>query len=174
MSKEKEENWFKSFVVCSFREWQQYGPFQRRVPSQLKKPFVSVGRRGSHEQGNGQDLILVFLRTWRLTLKLDSDATCCKDTGRPETTDREATLQMCRDLYECPGFVGIRDKFVQFSIFTDDSRIDFNFMFGAYVLRTFASGKLVEKRTGLDYKTFFQLVNMLCIVQGKHQSNWIT
>ena len=34
---------------------------QQRVPSQLKKPFVGEGRRGSHEQGDGRDLILVFL-----------------------------------------------------------------------------------------------------------------
>ena len=49
---------------------------QQRVPSQLKKPFVGEGRRESHEQGNGRDLILVFLKSWRLTLKLDSDHTC--------------------------------------------------------------------------------------------------
>ena len=32
-----------------------------RLQSQLKKPFVGEGRRASLEQGNEQDLILVFL-----------------------------------------------------------------------------------------------------------------
>ena len=32
----------------------------KKGPSQLKKPFVGEGRRGSHEQVNGQDLIKVF------------------------------------------------------------------------------------------------------------------
>ena len=40
--------------------------------------LVGEGCRGSHEQGNGQDLILVFLKTWQLTLKLDSDHTCTR------------------------------------------------------------------------------------------------
>ena len=34
------------------------------------------GHRGSHELGNGRDLIQVLLKRWRLTLKLESDHTC--------------------------------------------------------------------------------------------------
>ena len=42
---------------------------------QLKKPLVGEIRRRSHGQGNGRDLIQVFLKSRRLSLKLDSDHT---------------------------------------------------------------------------------------------------
>ena len=42
---------------------------------QLEKPFVGEGRRGSHEQGNGRDVIQVFLKTRQLTFIPDSDHT---------------------------------------------------------------------------------------------------
>ena len=64
-----------TWFLGSFRALQWDGLCQQRVPSQLKKPFVGEGRRGSHEQGNGRDLIQDLLKTWRLTLKLDSDHT---------------------------------------------------------------------------------------------------
>ena len=40
------------------------------MPSQLKKPFVGEGCRGSHEQGNRRDLIQVIRKTCRLTINL--------------------------------------------------------------------------------------------------------
>ena len=66
-----------TWFLCSFCEWQQDGLCQQRAPSQLKKPFVGKGRRGSHEQGNGQDLIRVMLQSWQLTLERESDHTWC-------------------------------------------------------------------------------------------------
>ena len=48
---------------------------------------VNEGRRVSlkalrHEQGNRRDLILVFLKTWQLTLKVDSDHTWAAASGQ--------------------------------------------------------------------------------------------
>ena len=40
-----------------------------------KSPFLARGHQGSHEQGNGPDLIPDILKTWQLTLKLDNDHT---------------------------------------------------------------------------------------------------
>ena len=51
-------------------------PVSTKGAELAQKPFVGEGCRGSHEQGNGRDLILVFLKTWRITLKFDSDHTC--------------------------------------------------------------------------------------------------
>ena len=42
----------------------------RKGAKSTQKTFLGEGRRGSHEQGSGRDLIQVFLKTWRLTLNL--------------------------------------------------------------------------------------------------------
>ena len=66
--------WF----LGSFSKWKPDGLCHRRALSQLKKPFIGEGRWGSHEQGNGWNLIQVCLKTWQLTLKLESDHTCTR------------------------------------------------------------------------------------------------
>ena len=54
-------------VSLSFAETTQE-PGGTQELSQLKKPFIGVGRRRSHEQGNGRDKIQVSLaadfKTW--------------------------------------------------------------------------------------------------------------
>ena len=63
--------------------------------SQLKKPFVGEGPLRSHEQGNGCDLIQVFLKGWQLTLKLDSDhtwTTCESPPGNQTSAARSLIL----------------------------------------------------------------------------------
>ena len=78
-------------VLVIFKEISpDYNLVPRKFPQMMTRRPVSTKcgesaqnalcsrRQGSHEQGNGQDLILVFLKTWRLTLKLDSDRTWVK------------------------------------------------------------------------------------------------
>ena len=84
------------------------------------------------------------------------------DTGRPVSSDRETTVRHCTELYTRPGCFDIRDKVVKISQQTHDSRIDLTFREGEYSLRVFKKGEVVETRTGLDGKTFFDLVNKLC------------
>jgi len=85
-----------------------------------------------------------------------------KQTGWAETVDREATLSMCRNVYQSPGLIPIRDKLVHLARHTDDSRIDFSFIGGDYAMKIYRKGQLVEKRTGLDHRTFFELANKFC------------
>ena len=52
-------------------------------------------------QGNGRDLILVFLKTWRLTLKLCNDHTWAVAAGRELHGDQRA-LQLLLHLGDAP------------------------------------------------------------------------
>jgi hypothetical protein len=82
-------------------------------------------------------------------------------TGLAKTSDRETTLEMCRNLYEGPGIIPIRDKYVKISLQTHASTIDLYFTDGAYTLRIFTKGRLTEQRS-LDYIQFFQLAKDMC------------
>ena len=53
----------------------QVSPVSSKGAESAKKNLIGEGLRGSHEQGNGQDLIKIFPKTWQLTLKLDCDHT---------------------------------------------------------------------------------------------------
>ena len=46
-------------------------------------------------------------------------------TGWAETSDREVTLRLCKEVYQVPYFIPIRDKYVKMSRQTHDSKIDF-------------------------------------------------
>ena len=83
-------------------------------------------------------------------------------TGWAETSDRETTLRLCREVYEVPAFIPIRDKYVKVSRQTHDSKLDFFFTEGNYSLKVFHKGQPTELKTGLDYKTFFDLLNKMC------------
>ena len=52
-----------------------YWPVSTKGVKSAKKALVGKGCRCSHEQVKGWDMIQVFLKTWHLTLKLDSDHT---------------------------------------------------------------------------------------------------
>jgi len=82
-------------------------------------------------------------------------------TGWALTSDRDSTLELCKNVYEGPGFIPIRDKYVKVALQTNDSKMDFFFVDGAYSMKVFHKGKpkVVES---LDYKQFFQLVKEKC------------
>jgi len=83
------------------------------------------------------------------------------NTGSAQTSDRDSTLELCKNVYEGPGFIPIRDKYVKVALQTNDSKIDFFFVDGTYTMKIFHKGKpkVVQK---LNYKEFFQLVNEKC------------
>jgi len=82
-------------------------------------------------------------------------------SGGAKTSDRESTLELCKNVYEGPGFIPIRDKYVKMARQTHDSKIDFMFVDGSYSLKIFNKGRPIEERS-LDYKQFFQLVKEMC------------
>merc|ERR1712029_179767 len=83
-------------------------------------------------------------------------------TGLAAVSDRETTLRLCREVYEVKAFIPIRDKYVKVSRQTNDSKIDFFFTEGQYSLKVFYKGQPKENKTGLDHKTFFELLNKMC------------
>ena len=78
-----------------------------------------------------------------------------------KTSDRETTLELCKNVYEDPGFIPIRDKYVKIALQTNDTKIDFFFTDGSYSLKIFAKGRPREERS-VDFKEFFQLINEMC------------
>ena len=82
-------------------------------------------------------------------------------TGLAEISDRESTLELCKNVYNGPGFIPIRDKYVKVALQTHDSKIDFSFVDGSYTLKIFTKGRPREEKT-LDYKQFFQLLKEMC------------
>jgi len=82
-------------------------------------------------------------------------------TGWALTSDRECTMELCRAVYQGPGFIPIRDKYVKVALQTAHSKIDFFFCDGSYSLKIFTKGRPVEEKS-LDYKQFFQLVKEMC------------
>eukprot|EP00090_Calanus_glacialis_P013304 TRINITY_DN21940_c0_g1_i1.p1 TRINITY_DN21940_c0_g1~~TRINITY_DN21940_c0_g1_i1.p1 ORF type:complete len:294 (+),score=84.58 TRINITY_DN21940_c0_g1_i1:43-882(+) len=82
-------------------------------------------------------------------------------TGLAEISDRESTLELCKNVYNGPGFIPIRDKYVKVALQTHDSKIDFFFVDGSYTLKIFTKGRPREEKT-LDYKQFFQLLKEMC------------
>eukprot|EP00090_Calanus_glacialis_P018611 TRINITY_DN28881_c0_g1_i1.p1 TRINITY_DN28881_c0_g1~~TRINITY_DN28881_c0_g1_i1.p1 ORF type:complete len:274 (+),score=62.05 TRINITY_DN28881_c0_g1_i1:40-861(+) len=82
-------------------------------------------------------------------------------TGLAKPSDRETALEMCRNLYEGPGIIPIRDKYVKISLQTHDSTLDLYFADGSYTLRIFTKGRLTEQRS-VDYTEFFHLVKEMC------------
>ena len=100
---------------------------------------------------------------WFLLFRFGRD----KATGWAEASDRETTLRLCREVYEVPAFIPIRDKYVKVSRQTHDSKIDFFFTDGQYSLKVFYQGKPTEVKTGLNYQTFFELLNKMCNLNAK-------
>ena len=82
-------------------------------------------------------------------------------TGLAATCDRATTLKMCKELYEGPGIIPIRDVYVKISLQTHDSTLEFYFTDGSYTFRKFTKGKQREQKS-LDYAEFFQRVKDLC------------
>eukprot|EP00092_Neocalanus_flemingeri_P077105 GFUD01095703.1.p1 GENE.GFUD01095703.1~~GFUD01095703.1.p1 ORF type:complete len:280 (-),score=87.59 GFUD01095703.1:257-1096(-) len=82
-------------------------------------------------------------------------------TGWAKTSDRESTLELCKNVYEGPGVIPIRDKYVKIALQTQDSKIDFFFNDGSYSLKIFSKGRPREERS-LDCMQFFQLVKEMC------------
>ena len=83
------------------------------------------------------------------------------DTGLPKISDKENTLEMCKNLYEGPGIIPIRDVYLKIAFKTNDSTLDFYSTKGQYDFRKFSKGKLLEHKQ-LDYRQFFELVKQFC------------
>jgi len=103
------------------------------------------------------ELFWMIKSSYLLMYRFNRDQT----TGWAETSDKEATLELCKAVYEGPGFIPIRDKYVKVALQTVDSKIDFFFADGAYKLKIFSKGKVAEERD-LDYKQFFELIKEKC------------
>jgi len=82
-------------------------------------------------------------------------------TGLAQTSDRDCTLELCKNVYDGPGFIPIRDKYVKVALQTNDSKIDFFFVDGAYSMKIFHKGRPKVVQT-LDSKEFFKLIKEKC------------
>ena len=82
-------------------------------------------------------------------------------TGWAKISNRETTLEMCTNVYEGPGFIPIRDKYVKIARQTHDSKLDFMYCDDAYVMKIFHKGKPKEVKN-LDSTQFFQLAKEYC------------
>ena len=82
-------------------------------------------------------------------------------TGLAATCDRETVVEMCKELYEGPQIIPIRDEYVRISLQTHDSVLAFYFTGGSYTFRKFTRGR-VKNPVTVDHTQFFQMVNDMC------------
>ena len=83
-------------------------------------------------------------------------------TGWAVPSNKETTLQLCKEVYEVPYFIPIRDKYVKIARQTNDSKIDFFYSEGRYVYKVFHKGSVIETKTDLDCEQFFKMINKMC------------
>ena len=82
-------------------------------------------------------------------------------TGMALTSDRDSTLELCKNVYYGPGFIPIRDKYVKVALQTNDSKIEFFFVDGAYSMKIFHKGRPRVVQT-LNNNEFFKLIKEKC------------
>ena len=122
---------------------------------------VTVNRGEDYKLEVGDDHYNFYWRLkgeWLLLFRFGRD----KTTGSPIKSDHKMVLQLCQEVYTSPDYIPIRDEYVLVSSQTNDSKINFSFMEGQYSYKVFNKSQLVEAKTGLDNRTFFQLLNKMC------------
>ena len=85
-----------------------------------------------------------------------------KTTGWAIPADHNKSKELMLAGFAAEEFILSRDGYVMISGQTHDSKYYFKFMDGEYAFKMFYQGQPSEIKKGLDYKTFFELVNNKC------------